>query len=160
MAVNIARSFQHAVQLKADAVSASWSARFNRDEMLLATMRDAVDHGVVVSWFHYPQPYPGLLRSSSTFPAGWGPGQRPGFADRFLTDPPGFHPVEIEAGLSGTAPQAAGIAALVKSANPKLEPKGIEALIYEQATPIGGGILIPDAYKTVLAAKQRNSGKP
>ena len=110
--------------------------------------------GGVVSWFHYPQPYPGLLRSGFTYPASWGAGQRLGFADRLLTDPPGFHPVDIEAGLSGTAPQAAGIAALVRSVNPKLRPKEIEALISEQATPIGGGVLIPDAHKAVLAARQ------
>jgi len=159
LAGNIAQSFQYAVQLKADAVSASWAGWFNQDEKLLAAIRDAVDHGVVVSWFHYPRPYPGLLRTSFTYAAGWGDGQRLGFADRFLTAPPGFHPVEIEAGLSGTAPQAAGIAALIKSVNPKLAPKEIETLIYEQATPIGGGVLIPDAHKAVLAAKQKNGGK-
>ncbi len=159
LAGNMARSFQYAVQLKADAVSSSWAGWFNKDEKLLGAVRDAVDHGVVVSWFHYPRPYPGLLRSSFTYAAGWDSGQELGFADRFLTDPPGFHPVEIEAGLSGTAPQAAGIAALVKSANPKLAPKEIEALIYEQATPIGGGVLVPDAHKAVLAAKQKAGGK-
>jgi subtilisin family serine protease len=46
--------------------------------------------------------------------------------------------VEIEAGLSGTAPQAAGITALVKSINPKLAPRQIEELIAQNATPIGG----------------------
>jgi hypothetical protein len=157
---NIAQSFQYAVQLKADAVSASWAGWFNQDEKLLAAIQRAVDHGVVVAWFHYPRSYPGLLRPSFTYAAGWGDGQRLGFADRFLTDPPGFHPVEIEAGLSGTAPQVAGIAALIKSVNAKLAPKDIEALIYEHATAIGGGVLIPDAHKAVLAAKQGNGGRP
>jgi hypothetical protein len=138
--------------LKADVVSASWAEWFNTNQKLLAAMRNAVDHGVVVSWFHYPHAYPGLLRPTFTYATGGEAGRQLGFADRFLTDPPGFHPVEIEAGLSGTAPQAAGIAALVKSVNPKLTPEQIETLIVQNATPIGGGILIPDVYKTLVAA--------
>jgi hypothetical protein len=157
LAGNIAKSFRRAVELKADAMTASWAGWFGDNEDLQAAVRDAVDHGVAVSWFHYPKPYPGLLRSRFTY-YGWG-GAHLGFADRFLTDPPGFHPVEIEAGLSGTAPQAAGIAALVKSINPKLTPKQIEELIVQNATPIGGGVQIPDAYQTVLAAREAASGK-
>ncbi len=78
-----------------------------------------------------------------------------GFADRFLTDPPGFHPVEIEAGLSGTAPQAAGLATLIKSANPDLAPPQVEELILTTATPIGLGVVIPDAHKAVVKALER-----
>jgi serine/threonine protein kinase len=152
MADNIAKSFQYAADLKADVVSASWAQWFNTNEKLLAAVRNAVDHGVVVSWFHYPRAYPGLLRPTFAYAAGWDPGPQLGFADRFLTDPPGFHPVEIEAGLSGTAPQAAGIAALVKSVDAKLTPGQIEALIVQNATPIGGGILVPDVYNTLVAA--------
>ncbi len=151
---NIAKSFQYAVGVNANVVSASWADWFNTNQNILAAVSNAVDHGVVVSWFHYPHAYPGLLRPTFTYPAGWDAEPRLGFADRFLTDPPGFHPVEIEAGLSGTAPQAAGIAALVKSVNPKLTPEQIEALIVQNATPIGGGILIPDVYKTLVAAAQ------
>ncbi len=109
-----------------------------------------VDHGAVLSWFHYPKAYPGLLRSRFIY---WSEAGAPlGFADRFLTDPPGFHPVEIEAGLSGTAPQAAGLAALVRSVNPQLTPKQVGELIVQNATPIGAGVLIADAHKTVQAA--------
>lgn len=157
LANNIAKSFRRAAELKADLMTASWAGWFSEDENLQAAVRDAVDHGVAVSWFHYPRPYPGLLRSRFTY-YGWG-GAHLGFADRFLTDPPGFHPAEAEAGLSGTAPQAAGIAALVKSINPKLTPKQIEDLMVRNATPIGGGVLIPDAYQTLLAARQTESAK-
>ncbi len=149
---NIAKSFQYAADVNADVVSASWADWFNTNQNILAAVSNVVDRGVVVSWFHYPHAYPGLLRPTFTYAAGWDTEPRLGFADRFLTDPPGFHPVEIEAGLSGTAPQAAGIAALVKSVNPKLTPKQIEALIVQNATPIGGGILIPDVWKTLVAA--------
>jgi hypothetical protein len=118
----------------------------------LGAVRKAVDSGVVVSWFHYPEPYPGLLRSRFTYST-WERKPCIGFADRFLTDPPSFHPVEIEAGLSGTAPQAAGIAALAKSVNPELGPKQIEELIFSNSTAIGSGVLVPDAHRIVLAAR-------
>jgi subtilisin family serine protease len=50
-------------------------------------------------------------------------------------NPRGFHPVEIEAGLSGTAPHAAGLAALIKSVNADVTPQQIEELIVQNATP-------------------------
>ena len=155
LATNITRSFRYATEIRADAVSASWAGYFNTNQMLVAAARDAVDHGALLSWFHYPNAYRGLLRSRFVY---WGwEGASLGFADRFLTDPPGFHPVEIEAGLSGTAPQAAGIAALIKSVNPGLTPQQVEDLIVQNATPIGLGVLIPDAHRAVLAAQKRNS---
>ncbi|OHB66905.1 MAG: hypothetical protein A2Y77_11920 [Planctomycetes bacterium RBG_13_62_9] len=149
---SIAKSFGFAVEQKADVITSSWSAQFNKDPGLLTAVRKAADSGVVVSWFHFPQPYPGVLRSSFTYDW-WNEEPCLGFADRFLTDPPGFHPVEIEAGLSGTAPQAAGIAALVKSVNPTMTPAEIEKLMFENSDPIGANILIPDAYRIVQAAK-------
>lgn len=94
-----------------------------------------------------------MLRSTVTYINDPNAGKQLGFADRFLTDPPGFHPVEIEAGLSGTAPQAAGLAALLKSVNPKLKPVEIEKILMDTATPINDMVAIPDAYKAVLAAK-------
>jgi subtilisin family serine protease len=153
LADNVIKSFNYAVEQKADIVSASWAGFFSQNLKFIEAVRRAVNNGVVVSWFHYPQEYPGLLRSRFTY-SGWGGERFIGFADRFLTDEPGFHPVEIEAGLSGTAPQAAGIAALAKSVNPKLNPREIEKLILNNSTPIGENIRIPDAYKIVLAAKQ------
>ena len=155
LADNIAQSFHYAAEQKADVATASWAEFFNTNERLLAAIRRAVDSGTVVSWFHYPESYPGVLRSRFAY-AQWGESPL-GFSDRFLTDPPGFHPVEIEAGLSGTAPQAAGIAALVKSVNPKLTPKQIEDLIIQNSSPIGGGILIPDVYQIVVAAKKTDT---
>jgi hypothetical protein len=149
----IVKSFEYAKDNKVDVISASWYSRINDHPGLLSAIREAVDGGAVVSWFHYPEPYPGLLRSSFTY-ASWSEDTCIGFSDRFLTNPPGFHPVEIEAGLSGTAPQAAGIAALAKSVNPELNPGQIEKLIYENSTPIGNGVLVPDAYAIVRAAIQ------
>ena len=119
---------------------------------LLASIRATIDSGVTVSWFHYPEPYPGLLRPRFVFYQ-WGEDQSTGFSDRCFLDPPGFHPVEIEAGLSATAPQAAGIVALVKSVNRGLTPEQVENLILKHSTPIGKGILIPDAYEVVAAAR-------
>jgi len=154
---SIAESFEFAVQQKADVITASWSSRFNTNQELLAAIRKAADNGVVVSWFHFPEAHPGVLQSSFTY-AWWV--ERPclGFADRFLTDPPGFHPVEIEAGLSGTAPQAAGLAALVKSINPALTGAQVEKLIFENSDPIGANVLIPDAFRVVQAAKKAVPG--
>jgi hypothetical protein len=152
---NIAASFRYAVEVKADVVSASWAGWFNSDTNVLGAVRETVDHGLVVSWFHYPKAYPGLLRPSFTYASGWDPEPRLGFADRFYRDdPPGVHPAEIQAGLSATAPQAAGIAALVRSVNPRLRPDQVERLLFENATTVGAGLVIPDAGKTVLAAKQ------
>lgn len=153
LATNITLSFRYAAEVKADVLSASWAGYFNTNEALLAAAREVVDHGAVLSWFHYPRAYPGLLRSRFLY---WSESDAPlGFADRFLTDPPGVHPVETEAGLSGTAPQAAGLAALIKSVDPGLTPRQIEELIVQNATPIGSGVLIPDAHKAVLAARNR-----
>lgn len=155
LAGSVAQSFEYAVEQKADVVTASWASWFNEDQQLLSAIRSAADNGVVVSWFHFPGHYPGVLKPGFTYFKQRGKRQRIGFADRFLTDPPGFHPVEIEAGLSGTAPQAAGIAALVKTVNPNLMPNEIEELIVQNSTPVGQGILIPDAYRIVLAAKEK-----
>jgi len=43
---------------------------------------------------------------------------------------------------------------LVRSVNHKLTPKQIEDLIVKNATPIGKGVLIPDVYKTLVAARR------
>ncbi len=153
LAKNIAKSFRYAAKQKADVISASWAGLFNKNEELLSALRYAVDGGVVASWFNYPESYPGLLRSRFTY-SWWETERSIGFADRFLTDSPGFHPVEIEAGLSGTAPQAAGIAALVKSVNAELTPRQVEKLILENSTLIGSEILTPNVCRAVLAAKQ------
>ncbi|HWQ91907.1 MAG TPA: hypothetical protein VN673_09565 [Clostridia bacterium] len=151
LAANIAASFRYAAEIKAHVLSASWAGYFRTDKRVTAAGREAVDSGVVVSWFHFPEEYPGLLRSGFVY--GVWSGDPLGFADRFLTDPPGFHPVEVEAGLSGTAPQAAAIAALVKSVNPGLSPAQIHRLIIQNATPIGERVRVPDIYQTLLAAK-------
>jgi hypothetical protein len=153
LAANVTRSFRYATELKPHVVSASWAGYFNMNETLVAAAREVVDHGAVLSWFHYPNAHPGLIRSRFAY---WSETGAPlGFADRFLTDPPGFHPVEIEAGLSGTAPQAAGLAALIKSVNAQLTPQQVEELMMQNATPIGLGVLIPDAHRMVLAAMKK-----
>ncbi len=157
LADNIAKSFQLAAEKKADAITASWMQSLNADAELLEVIRSAADRGVTVSWFHYPRRYPGVLRPWFTYFRARRDVKAIGFADRLLTDPPGFHPVEIEAGLSGTAPQGAGIVALVRSVNSKLTPQEIEALIFENSTPIGQGILIPDAYEIVMAATRKKA---
>ncbi len=149
---NVVRSRCVGLQRKSE----SGSGQFNTDQELLAAVRKAADGGVVVSWFHFPQAHPGILRSSFTYDW-WNEERSLGFADRFLTDPPGFHPIEIEAGLLGTAPQAAGLATLVKSVNPALTPPQVEKLIFENSDPIGANILIPDAYRTVQAAQKKNA---
>ncbi len=150
----IAKSFEFAAEQQADVITASWSGRFQKDEALLAAIQKATAGGVTVSWFHYPRPDPNILRSSFTY-AWWEREPRLGFADRFLTDPPGFRPVEIGAGLSGTAPQAAGLAALVKSVNPQLSPAEIKQIMFENSDPVGGAVLIPDAYRIVKAAQEK-----
>jgi subtilisin family serine protease len=155
LAPQIAKSFDFAAEQKADVITASWSARFQDDETLQAAVQNAAASGVCVSWFHYPHSDPRILRSSFTY-AWWEEEPRLGFADRFLTtDLPGFHPVEIEAGLSGTAPQAAGLAALVKSVNPKLSPAEVKRIMFENSDSIGGALLIPNAYRIVQAAQKK-----
>ena len=155
LAENIAKSFELAAEKRVDVVSASWMSSLAQHVDLLAAIRQAVDRGVTVSWFHYPRSDPGVLRPSFVYVPTPEEKDSIGFADRFLTDPPGFHPVEIEAGLSGTAPQAAGLVALVRSVNPALAPHEVQALIFENSTPIGDGILVPDAFKIVVAAAEK-----
>jgi subtilisin family serine protease len=149
----IARSLQYATHERVDVISASWIARYGKDKAIQSAVEEAVGQGIVVSWFHFPRHVPGVLRSRMTY-ASWEQGLNLGLADRFLADPPGFHPVEIESGLSGTAPQVAGIAALVRSVNSRLTPAQIEELIFKNSTPIGNAIVIPDAYQIVLAARK------
>jgi hypothetical protein len=158
LAVEIAKSLQYAVQEQVDVISASWMGRYGADPAIQSAIEEAVSRGIVVSWFHFPRHVPGVLRPRLTY-AAWEPGPNLGLADRFLADPPGFHPVEIESGLSGTAPQAAGIAALVRSVNSRLTPAQIEELIFKNSTPIGNNIVIPDAYQIVLAAQQTGNSR-
>lgn len=157
LTANVTRSFEFALEQKADVISSSWSARLNRDAGLLAAIRKAADHGVVVSWFHYPGSYPGILRPYFVY-GSWSKERRLGFSDRFLINPATFHPVEIEAGLSNSAPQAAGIAALVRSVNRALTPVQIEKLIFDNSDPVGETILIPDAFRIVQAACGKDLG--
>ncbi len=151
---NIAQSFEFAAEQKADVISSSWSAHLNKNEEFLAAVRRAANQGVVVSWFHYPEPYPGILRPDFAY-SWWREESRVGFSDRFLVNPPEFHPIEIEAGLSNTAPQAAGLAALVKSVNPALTPREVERLIFDNSDLVGKMIRIPDAYRIVQAARKK-----
>jgi hypothetical protein len=151
---NVARSFALAVEQKADVISSSWPGQFNKNAEFLAAVRRAADQGVVVSWFHYREPYPGILRPYFAY-GYWSTEPRLGFSDRFLINPPTFHPVEIESGLSNTAPQAAGLAALVKSVNPVLTPREVEKLIFDNSDLVGKVIRIPDAYRLVQAARGR-----
>ena len=58
LSYNITQSFEYAIEQKADVVSCSWSGRFSDDKELHANIRKAVDNGIVVSWFHYPEHYP------------------------------------------------------------------------------------------------------
>ncbi len=153
LGAEIARSLRYAAEERVDIISMSWMGRYGEDEAIVSAVEEAIGHGIVVSWFHFPREVPGVLRSRMTY-ASWEQGPNLGLADRFLTDPPGFHPVEIESGLSGTAPQAAGIAALVRSVNSRLTPAQIEELIFKNSTPIGNNIVIPDAYQIVLAARK------
>ena len=154
---NVAKSFEFAVEQKADAISSSWPAGMSKSEELLTAIRQAADRGVVVSWIHYPEPYPGILRPDFAY-SWWRDEKRLGFSDRFLINPPEFHPIEGESGLSNTAPQAAGLAALVKSVNPALTPREVERLIVDNSDPVGKAILIPDAYRIVQAARKKTRG--
>ncbi len=151
LAANIAASFRAAKDEDASVLSASWSARFTAMGDVMDAVRETADSGIVVSWFH-AESHPGVLRSAFTY-SGRSADARPGFSDRFLTDPPGFRPAEIEAGLSGTAPQAAGIAALVRCVNAELTPPEIQALIHKYGDDIGGGARIPNVHRILLAAR-------
>jgi hypothetical protein len=148
----IAQSFIYASHIKADVITSSWSGRFNKDKVLIDAIDQAVEQGVVVSWFHYPHEHPGILRTTFTY-AWWQQDKGIAVLDRFCPDKPGFHPAEIEAGLSPTAPQAAGLVALIKSVNKDLTPAQIEQIIYKNCDPISKNLWVPDAYKIVLAAK-------
>jgi subtilisin family serine protease len=157
LAPHVTQSFELALELKAAVISSSWSARLNKDEALLAAIRKAAAGGVVVSWFHYPESSPGILRPLFAYAYG-SQERRLSFSDRFLINPPAFHPIEIESGLSNTAPQAAGLAALAKSVNPALTPQEIEKLLFDNSDPIGETILVPDAFRLVQAAQMKRPG--
>lgn len=154
----IARSFAYAAQSKADVITSSWSARFNTNQNLIQAIDHAVEQGVVVSWFHYPGEHPGVLKTIFPY-AWWQEEKRIAVLDRFCPGKPGFHPAEIEAGLSAAAPQAAGLAALAKSVNKELTPAQIKQIIYENSDSISGNLLVPDAYRIVLAAGEYKNQK-
>ncbi|MBN2325603.1 MAG: hypothetical protein JXR73_00520 [Candidatus Omnitrophica bacterium] len=148
---NIAESFRYAAGEQADVISASWAGWFNTDENVIQAIQDAVDRGVTVSWFHFPDAHPGVLRPSFNYSSH---GEGLGFFDRYMFGEWETWPVDLSCGLSNTAPQAAGIAALVRSVNPDLTPAGITDLIQRNSTPIGKQIFIPDAYEIVKQAKE------
>jgi hypothetical protein len=132
-------------------VSMSWGQDLASNPELVDAIRKARDAGTTVVWFWYPQAESGVIRS---WPA-WGGDNamdRIGALDRFVQDDM-FYPQEFSGGWSPTAPQVAGLIAMVKEVAPQAAPEQIRQLLSDHAAfKDAGGWYIPDMNAVLQAA--------
>jgi anti-sigma factor RsiW len=114
-----------------------------------AAIDQAIEAGVVYVWFHYNGTNPAVIRPGYFWDSSW----EVGAFDRFFDSD---KPSDLEGGLSCTAPQIAGIAALILQNEPDLTPMQVKQRIIETATVLPGGFLLADA---AAAVENRPSGR-
>ena len=102
----------------------------------------AISAGIVFVWFHYDGPNEAVIRPGYY----WHPILQVGAFDRFFDDD---RPSDHEGGLSDTAPQIAGIAALIRQHEPGLSPMAVKQRIIGTATVLPNGNSIADAAAAV-----------
>lgn len=115
-------------------------------------IQKAVDSGITFSWFAYGEndkvSYDGVLTSSCI----WNHNAGPFVLERFI-DEEGSMPENSSWGRSPTAPQVAGLAALIKAANPQITPKNIANLLKDNSSKFNNGQYISDMYKILSSFK-------
>jgi len=140
-ATNIAEGITHAREQGVDVITMSWRSFANTPDVHKQIDR-AIEDGIVVVWFHYQGDNEAVIRPGVTYR----PWFEVGIFDRFLDED---KPVELAAGLSSTAPQVAGLAALILQHEPSLSPLEVKQRILSSAISLGNGIVIADALAAV-----------
>ena len=115
-------------------------------------IQKAVDSGITFSWFAYGEndkvSYEGVLSSSCI----WDHNSGPYVLERFI-DKEGTMPENLSWGRSPTAPQVAGLAALIKAANTQISPKEIASLLKDNSFKFADGQYIPNMNKALSSFK-------
>ena len=143
-----ADAIDYAIATGVDVITSSAASWPNTPEVHAAIDR-AIATGIVFVWFHYHGPNEAVIRPGFF----WDPRWEVGAFDRFFEDD---KPSELEGGLSCTAPQIAGIAALILQNEPDLSPAEVKRRILETATVLPDGNSIADA---AAAVENRPSGR-
>jgi hypothetical protein len=143
-----ADAIDYAIETGVDVITSSAASWPNTPEVHAAIDR-AITAGIVFVWFHYHGPNEAVIRPGFF----WDPRWEVGAFDRFFEDD---KPSDLEGGLSCTAPQIAGIAALILQNEPDLSPAGVKRRILETATALPDGNSIADA---AAAVENRPSGR-
>jgi hypothetical protein len=143
-----AEAIDYAVASEVDVITSSAGPWPNIPEVHAAIER-AIDAGIVFVWFHYTGSNQAVIRPGFFWQSAW----EVGAFDRFLE---ADKPLDLEAGLSNTAPQIAGIAALILQNEPALSPAQVKQRILETSVTLPGGASIADA---AAAVDNRPSGR-
>jgi len=143
-----ADAIDYAVERGVDVITSS-AAPWPNAPVVHAAIDRAIEAGVVVVWFHYHGHNDAVIRPGYF----WDPRWEVGAMDRFLDDD---KPSDLEGGMSCTAPQIAGIAALILENEPDLSPAEVKRRILETATVLPDGNSIADA---AAAVDNRPSGR-
>jgi hypothetical protein len=143
-----ADAIDYAIATGVDVITSSAAPWPNTPEVHAAIDR-AIAAGVVFVWFHYHGLNEAVIRPGFF----WDPRWEVGAFDRFFEDD---KPSDLEGGFSCTAPQIAGIAALILQNEPDLSPAEVKRRILETATVLPDGNSIADA---AAAVENRPSGR-
>ena len=141
------KAIDYAIASGVDVITNSNGSWANTPEVHAAIDR-AIAAGIVFVWFGYDGTNPAVIRPGYF----WNSYYDVGAFDRFF-DPD--KPVDLEGGLSDTAPQIAGIAALVLQNEPQLSPMEVKQRIIETAAVLPNGCSLADA---AAAVENRPSG--
>ncbi|CAG0934907.1 Subtilisin DY [Thermoflexales bacterium] len=141
MAKAYAEAIDYAIEHHADVISSSAAPWPNTPEVHAAIDR-AIAAGVVFVWFHYQGHNDAVIRPGHFWSSVW----EVGAFDRFFDED---KPSNLEGGLSDTAPQIAGIAALILQNEPGLSPQQVKQRILETASVLPNGTSIADAAAAV-----------
>ena len=141
-------AIDYAIEKGVDVITTSAAPWPNVSEVHAAIDR-AIDAGVVFVWFHYSGPNDAVIRPGYF----WDPRWEVGAFDRFFDDD---KPSDLEGGFSCTAPQIAGVAALILQNEPHLSPGEVKQRILETAASLPNGNSIVDA---AAAVEGRPSGR-
>ena len=143
-----ADAIDYAIVTGVDVITSSAAPWPNTPEVHAAIDR-AIAAGVVFVWFHYHGLNEAVIRPGVF----WDPRWEVGAFDRFFEDD---KPSDLEGGFSCTAPQIAGIAALILQNEPDLSAGEVKRRIIETATVLPDGNSIADA---AAAVENQPSGR-
>lgn len=151
---NIIKAIDYCITKKIPIISMSWAGFFGKEKALVDKINEARDKGITIIWFWYPQPEKedGIIGPFFTY---FSMGDNIAALDRFVADSM-YYPQEMQAGLSCTAPQVAGLAAIIKAKYPNITPKEIENCLKDNSTTLPGGAMVPDMYKVLNSLSDKD----